>query len=73
MITSNDENINNNIKDTDIQNSNEILTDNYETVQGSSNPDPINDSTNITSTHNNKESTQMKIKSTQIMIVIMMM
>ena len=55
-ITSNDQNINDNKKDTDIQNSNEILIDEYETVQDSSNPDPNNDITNTSSTHNNEES-----------------
>ena len=40
---------------TDIQNSNETLIDENETVQDSSNLDPINDSTNTSSIHNNKE------------------
>ena len=51
MITAND-------NDTDIQNSNETLIDKNETVQDSSNPDPINDSTNTTSTYNYKENTK---------------
>ena len=43
MITANDQNINDNNKDTDIQNSNEALIDESEMVQDSSNPDPNND------------------------------
>ena len=54
--TANDQNINDNNKDTDIQNSNEILIDEYQTVQDSRNHDPNNDSANTSSTHNNKES-----------------
>ena len=55
-ITANDQNINDYNKDTDIQNNNEILIDEYETVQDSSNFDPNNDITNTSSTHNNEES-----------------
>ena len=56
MITANDRNINDNNKDTYIQNSNETSIDEYETVQDSTNPDPNNDSTNTSTTHDVKES-----------------
>ena len=55
-ITANDQNINANNEDTYIKNSNETQIDEYETVQDSSHPNPINDSINTSFTHNNKES-----------------
>ena len=58
MITANDQNTHANNKDKDIQNSNETLIDQYETVQDRSNLNSINDSTNIPSARNNKESVE---------------
>ena len=52
-ISANDQNINDDNKDTDIQNSNETIIDEFETVQDNSNCSPNNDGTNTSS---NKES-----------------